>query len=62
MASAPQNSLPLFFKDLVPLSSVDHATWKIPVDQRTGLAEQHAVPITVDEFSLRPRFRHPSRG
>ena len=29
MASAPQAAnLPLFYKDLMPLNSRDHATWK----------------------------------
>ncbi|MCU0949328.1 MAG: multidrug transporter, partial [Porphyrobacter sp.] len=28
MASAPQPQLPLFYKDLLPLNSRDHADWK----------------------------------
>jgi hypothetical protein len=56
MASAPQDALPLFFKDLVPLSSVDHATWKArPVESAPWLNDQHAVPLTVDEFSSAQR-------
>jgi len=56
MASAPQDALPLFFKDLVPLSSVDHATWKArPVESAPWLNEQHAVPLTVDEFASAQR-------
>lgn len=52
MASAPQDALPLFFKDLVPLSSVEHATWKArPIESAPWLNDQHAVPLTVDEFS-----------
>lgn len=52
MASAPQDALPLFFKDLVPLSSVEHATWKArPIESAPWLIDQHAVPLTVDEFS-----------
>ena len=27
MATAPANNLPLFYKDLVPLSSIDHADY-----------------------------------
>ena len=52
MASAPQNaSLPLFYKDLVPLNSRDHATWRSrATDQATWLIGQHAVPLTVEEF------------
>jgi hypothetical protein len=58
MASAPPaNQLPLFFNDLVPLSSVDHAKWKAkPADKAPFLAKQHAVPITVDEFAAAQRF------
>lgn len=52
MASAPQDALPLFFKDLVPLSSIEHATWKArPIESAPWLNEQHAVPLTVDEFA-----------
>lgn len=28
MASAPQTTLPLFYNDLMPLNSRDHAKWK----------------------------------
>jgi hypothetical protein len=57
MASAPQNNFPLFFKDLVPLSSIDHATWKTrPIESAPWLAAQHAVPVTVDEFTSAQRF------
>ncbi|MEY4890850.1 MAG: hypothetical protein RIQ75_1980 [Pseudomonadota bacterium] len=56
MASAPQDALPLFFKDLVPLSSVDHATWKTrTVESAPWLNDQHAVPLTVDEFASAQR-------
>lgn len=52
MASAPQNVLPLLYKDLVPLSSVDHAAWKArPMESAPWLADQHAIPVTVDEFA-----------
>ncbi len=52
MASAPQNAnLPIFFKDLLPLSSQDHATWKArALDKAPFLVGQHAVPLTSDEF------------
>ena len=56
MASAPQDALPLFYKDLVPLSSVDHATWKTrTVESAPWLNDQHAVPLTVDEFASAQR-------
>ncbi len=51
MASAPQPSLPLFYKDLMPLNSRDHATWKSrSIDAAKWLVGQHAIPLTVDEF------------
>jgi hypothetical protein len=57
MASAPENALPLFFNDLQPLSSVEHANWKArPLASAPWLATQHAVPVTVDEFSAVQRF------
>jgi hypothetical protein len=57
MASAPDNTLPLFFKDLVPLSSVDHSTWKArSLESAPWLADQHAVPVTVDEFASVQRY------
>ncbi len=58
MASAPPaNALPLFFNDLVPLSSVEHAKWKArPSDKAPFLAKQHAVPVTVDEFAVAQRY------
>ena len=43
MASAPpaNSGLPLLFNDLAPLSSVDHATWKIKqADTAPFLAKQ----------------------
>ncbi|MEY3985207.1 MAG: hypothetical protein RLZ59_652 [Pseudomonadota bacterium] len=57
MASAPQNVLPLLYKDLVPLSSLDHADWKArPMDTAPWLVEQHAIPLTVEEFAPAQRF------
>lgn len=52
MASAPTNAnLPLFYQDLVPLSSQDHATWRArALDKAPFLIGQHAVPLTSDEF------------
>jgi hypothetical protein len=50
MASAPAN-LPLFYNDLVPLNTRDHATWHARgVDKAPWLVGQHAVPLTVEEF------------
>lgn len=57
MATAPANNLPLFYKDLVPLSSVDHADYHArPLDNAEFLVNQHAVPLTSDEFVSACRF------
>lgn len=57
MASAPQQSLPLFYNQLEPLSSQAHADFRIRVrDKAPFLATQHAVPVTVEEFPLVQRF------
>jgi len=51
MASAPQPQLPLFYKDLLPLNSRDHANWKAgSLESAAFLAATHAVPLTSDEF------------
>ena len=52
MASAPQQpQLPLFFNDLMPLNSRDHANYKSrTLDSAPWLSKAHAIPLTVDEF------------
>ncbi len=51
MASAPQPQLPLFYKDLLPLNSRDHADFKVGAFENADfLASTHAIPLTVDEF------------
>ena len=51
MASAPQ--LPLFYNGLEPLSSEVHANFKVkPSDTAPFLVNQHAIPVTVEEFPL----------
>lgn len=56
MATAPQ-SLPLFYNDLVPLSSQLHANFRVrQIDKVPFLIGQHAIPLTVDEFVLTQRF------
>jgi hypothetical protein len=53
MASEPQQQLPLFYQDLAPLNSRDHAGWVArSVDQAKWAAGQHAIPVTIDEFAL----------
>jgi hypothetical protein len=52
MASAPQQpTLPLFYKDLMPLNSRDHSKWRSkPIESAEWLVGQHAIPLTVEEF------------
>lgn len=51
MASAPQPNLPLFYNDLMPLNSRDHAKWRTKsIESAKWLSGQHAIPLTVDEF------------
>ncbi|MBX9897018.1 MAG: SapC family protein [Qipengyuania sp.] len=51
MASAPQPTLPLFYNDLMPLNSRDHAAWRTRgIDSAEFLKGAHAIPLTVDEF------------
>jgi hypothetical protein len=52
MASAPQAAnLPLFYKDIVPLNSRDHANWHSrTTDNALWLIGQHAIPLTAEEF------------
>jgi SapC len=57
MASAPQTpNLPLFYKELVPLSLEDHGNLRSrKTDKATWLVNQHAVPLTVEEFPMAQR-------
>jgi hypothetical protein len=51
MATAPQQSLPLFYKELEPLSSQAHADFRMrPSDRLEFLSTTHAIPVTVEEF------------
>lgn len=58
MATAPvAANLPLFYKDLIPLSSIDHSDWRARgLDRAEFLVDQHAVPLTSDEFVSASRF------
>lgn len=53
MATAPQQpQLPLFYNDLMPLNKRDHATWQSKtLPSADFLKNQHAIPVTVDEFA-----------
>lgn len=59
MASAPMdgNQLPLLFKDLAPLSTVDHAKFKLrQADNVNFIRDQHAIPLTAEEFGSAQRY------
>ena len=52
---APQG-LPLFYKDLVPLNSSEHGTFKSrQLDNAKFMQDQHAIPLTVEEFVVASR-------
>ncbi|MDF0540863.1 SapC family protein [Sphingobium sp. H39-3-25] len=57
MATAPTSTLPIFYGDLIPLNSQEHANWHTrPVESLPFLAQHHAVPLTIDEFVPAQRF------
>jgi hypothetical protein len=57
MASAPQQSLPLFYNALEPLSSEAHGNFRARnVDRAPFLKGQHAIPLTVEEFPMVMRY------
>ena len=57
-STAPQNpNLPLLYRELVPISQQEHATWRYkPNDSGKFLSTEHAVPVTVEEFAIVQRF------
>jgi len=52
MASAPQAAnLPMFYQDLMPLNSRDHANWSSRTTENAKwMVNQHAIPLTGEEF------------
>ena len=57
MASQPQATLPIFYKNLQPLSSSLHSNFKSRTsDKAPYLANNHAIPLTIDEFAHAQRF------
>lgn len=57
MASTAPQGLPLFYKDLVPISSQEHGNFKFkPLDAAHFLRNEHAVPLTIEEFAVAQRF------
>jgi hypothetical protein len=50
---APTQKLPLLYSALEPLSSNVHGKMKIRgIDELPAVAKAHAIPVTVDEFTL----------
>ena len=64
MASAPQaNPLPLFYKDLMPLNSRDHATWSSRITENASwMVGQHAIPLTAETPVQLPESPGSYRG
>lgn len=57
MASQPPANLPVFYKDLQPLSSNVHGNYRSRTSDRAAyFADVHAVPLTIDEFIHAQRF------
>ncbi|MEO5611620.1 MAG: SapC family protein [Sphingomicrobium sp.] len=54
--AAPNQTLPLFYSELVPLNVAEHGKMKIKaIEKAPGIATTHAVPATADEFALLQR-------
>ena len=57
MASAAPQSLPLLYRELLPISTQEHGSWNYRlVESAPFIAHEHAVPVTVDEFATAQRF------
>ena len=55
-SAAPNQNLPMFYNQIVPLNASQHANLKIrQVEKSPFIARSHAIPITVDEFGLAQR-------
>lgn len=55
-SAAPNPGLPIMYRDLQPLSSVQHGGLRLRALERTNvLNNAHALPLTVDEFILAQR-------
>jgi SapC len=57
-STAPQTAnLPLLYKDLVPISQQEHGTWRYRTAETAPfLRNEHAIPITAEEFAACQRF------
>jgi hypothetical protein len=57
MATQPAPTLPIFYKNLVPLSGMLHGKFKVRGKEvGSYVSNHHAIPVTVDEFILAQRF------
>lgn len=57
MATQPPPNLPLFYKNLMPLSSSQHGRYHSrPTDKAPYFGTAHAIPLTSDEFIMAQRF------
>jgi len=55
-SAAPNTGLPMLYNQLEPISSQQHGSLKVRgLESLPALANQHAVPLTVDEFALAQR-------
>jgi hypothetical protein len=51
--TAPTQNLPLFYNSVEPLNATQHGKMKVrPILQMPQIARTHAIPVTVDEFTL----------
>jgi hypothetical protein len=54
--AAPNQNLPLFYNAIEPLNATQHRTMKVRTTLRMPqIAQTHAIPVTVDEFTLAQR-------
>jgi hypothetical protein len=55
-SAAPNQNLPLLYKEIQPLNVTQHGTMKVrPAAAPAQIENVHAVPVTVDEFGLAQR-------
>src|SRR5690349_19035894 len=51
--AAPNQNLPLFYNSIEPLNATQHGQMKVrQIEKSPIIAKTHAIPVTVDEFSL----------
>ena len=51
--AAPTQNLPLFYNSIEPLNVTQHGKMKVrPIEKSPVIATTHAIPVTVDEFTL----------